>query len=92
MSLNLEIKTKLDELQAALLDSHPSMPMLLRDIHRTLKAQPDQVTLLTEQDIALLIQGLQKQTNTVLASSPKSSRAKSSKAALSKMTAADLGF
>lgn len=89
--LNLEIKTKLDALQEALLSSNPEMPVLLRDIHRTLKAQPDQVTLMTEEEIHIVIQGLEKQTNSHIAASvTKPSAAK--KASLKNVTTEDLGF
>ena len=91
--LNLEIKTKLDALYHALLDSNPSMPTLLRDIHVTLKNQPEQVTLMTEQELHIVIQGLEKQTNTYLAASTvKSSKSAAGKAKLKNATAADLGF
>ena len=46
-AINLEIKSKLDELEQALLSAHPTLPTLLRDIHTTLKKQPEQVTLMT---------------------------------------------
>lgn len=90
-NLNLEIKTKLDELEQALLTNHPTMSTILRDIHKTLKAQPDIVTLMSEEEIAIVVQGLTKQTNTKLVESTlKPSAAK--KAALSKVTSDDLGF
>lgn len=89
--LNLDIKSKLDELQQALLTAHPTMPQLLRDIHKTLKAQPDQVTLMTEDEIAIVVQGLEKQTNSNLtASAMKPTKAK--KESLSKATSDDFGF
>lgn len=89
--LNLEIKTKLDALQEALLSSHPTLPTLLRDIHRTLKSQPDQVTLMTEEEIHIVVQGLEKQTNTYIAASvTKASSAR--KNSLKKVTTDELGF
>lgn len=91
--LNLEIQTKLQALQQALLDSHPALPTLLRDIHTTLKNQPEQVTLMTEDEIHLVIQGLEKQTNTYLAATTlKSSKSPSAKAKLKATSSADLGF
>lgn len=93
--LNIEIKAKLDDLQAALLASDPQMPTLLRDIHRVLKAQPDQVTLMTENEVAIVVAGLQKQTNTNLAEltlSRGKSASKLTRAKLAAMTAEDLGF
>lgn len=89
--LNLEIKSKLDELQAALLAKHPTMPTLLRDIHKTLKSYPEQVTLMTEEEIAIVVQGLEQQTNSQLAASAmKPTKAK--KESLKNVTSDDLGF
>lgn len=91
--LNLEIKTKLDALQEALLESHPSMPTLLRDIHTTLKNQPEQVTLMTEEELAIVVQGLQKQTNTHIAAAITKKRSPSKRATLkATLNAEDLGF
>ena len=58
------LTTKLDELHAAILSSHPSMPTLLQQIHRNLQQDPEQVTLLTTEQVAIIIQGLSKQTQT----------------------------
>jgi hypothetical protein len=89
--LNLEIKSKLDQLSVALLDAHPQIPTLLRDIRNTLKAFPEQVTLMTEEEINLCVRGLEKQTNSYIAAATvKPSAAK--KAALKNVTSDDLGF
>ena len=89
--LNLEIKTKLMDLQTALLENHPTMPTILRDIHKTLKAQPDNVTLMSGEEIQLVIKGLEKQTNSHLAAAVmKPSKAK--KESLKNVTTDDLGF
>ena len=88
--LNLEIQTKLDALSEALLQAHPTTPTLLKDIHRTLKAQPEQVTLMSEQELHLVVQGLMKQTNSNLAAAMKPARAK--KESLKSMTLDELGF
>ena len=89
--LNLEIQTKLDALSQALLESHPTIPTLLKDIHRTLKAQPEQVTLMSESELHVVVQGLMKQTNSNLAAAAmKPVRAK--KESLKSMTLDELGF
>lgn len=89
--LNLDIKTKLDDLEQALLNNHPGMAMQLRDIHKTLKAQPDIVTLMSEEEIAIVVRGLQKQTNSQLvAATLKPTKAK--KESLKNATADDFGF
>lgn len=59
-----EIKMKIAELQESILAAHPRMPMLLRDIHAVLKADPDNVTLLSEEDIGVIVSGLKLQTKT----------------------------
>jgi len=91
--VNFEIKSKLDELQAALLASHPTIPTLLRDIHRTLKAQPEQVTLLTDEELNIVVRGLEKQTNSYIAAAvTKATKSTTSRKTLSKATMDDLGF
>lgn len=82
-----EVKEKLAALESALLEKLPTMPTLLRDIHRSLKADPDTVTLLTEEECSILVQGLKKQTQTSISTTAlKQPRKK----ALSKMTVDDL--
>ena len=80
------IKEKLANLEQSLLDGTPNMPVLLRDIHRELKADPDTVTLLTEEECATLVKGLKKQTSTEIATKA----VKSTKKAASKITVDDL--
>jgi len=79
-SLDL-VREKIANLQAALLEKHPRMPLLLQEIHQTLKAQPENVTLLPEEDIQILVSGLQNQTNTFLAESIVKSKGKAGTAA-----------
>jgi len=62
-----EVREKLASLEAALLQDTPGMPELLRDIHRTLKADPDVVTLLSEEECSILVQGLKQVTKTEIA-------------------------
>lgn len=82
-----EVREKLAQLEEALLSATPNMPTILRDIHRNLKADPDIVTILSEQECSILVQGLKKVTATEIASTVS---AKKPKKALSKMTLADL--
>lgn len=90
-ALNLEIKTKLDELQQALLANTPNMPTLLRDIHKALKSFPEQVTLATEEELAIIVSALEKQTTSKLVESTmKPTKAK--KESLKKVTSDELGF
>lgn len=89
--LNLDIKTKLDELEQLLLTNHPTMATALRDLHKVLKAQPDIVTLMSEEEIAIVVKGLTQQTNSKLVESTLKPSA-TKKKALSKVTSDDLGF
>ena len=60
------IAMKIAELSQMILAAHPRMPMLLRDIHTILKNDPDNVTLLSEEDIGVIVSGLKLQTKTVI--------------------------
>ncbi len=65
----IQVREKILSLQTAMLDRHPRMPTLLQEIHAALKAQPENVTLLPEEEIAILVKGLQHQTGVFLAES-----------------------
>jgi hypothetical protein len=88
--LSLDIRMQIASLQEALLNAHPTMPILLRDIHRNLKSDPAIVTLLSEEDIAIIVSGLKKQTMTEITASVLKTPSATSKAKLSKTTLADL--
>lgn len=62
-----QVKSKIAELESALLTAHPTMPVLLRDIHTHLKNDASVVTLLSETDIGVIVRGLKVQTNTEIA-------------------------
>jgi len=81
-----ELREKVGQLQTALLTAHPMMPTLLRTIHMQLKADPEIVTLLSDDEIHIIVEGLKKQTNTELAMSMLSGKGKS----LKKLTVDDL--
>jgi hypothetical protein len=61
------LKEKVADLSQAILDKHPRMPTLLREIHTTIRQYPEQVTLLSEEEISTIVSGLQVQTNTAFA-------------------------
>ena len=56
------LKEKVAELEQRILSKHPSMPVLLAQIHKTISAQPEQVTLLSEEEIGVIVDGLKIQT------------------------------
>lgn len=68
-TIPFDLQEKIASLQDAILNAHPKMPTLLHEIHKTLRAQPENVTLLSEEDIHILVSGLEHQTKTFLATS-----------------------
>ena len=81
-----QITEKILSLQNALLSHHPQIPTLLRDIHTTLRKDPDLVTALEDEQIATVVAALKKQTNTEIVTTASKSSTKSVK----KITALDL--
>ena len=63
------ISLKISELDQALKESSPTMPTLLRDIHKSLSLDPENVTLLSPQEVAIIVNGLSKQTQTIITTS-----------------------
>jgi hypothetical protein len=57
-----DLQTKVAELSQLILDKHPRMPVLLREIHTTLRQYPENVTLLSEEEIGVIVSGLIVQT------------------------------
>ncbi len=89
MSANMnlmEIQSTIQELEAALLSAHPEMPVLLRKIHSKLKEDPELVTLLSEEEIAQVINGLKVQTNVQL-TAPKKPASEKKPSATSRLNA-----
>lgn len=79
---------KVSELSAALTARHPKMPTLLREIHQTLSKYPEQVTLMSEEDIHAVVEGLKVQTGVEFANTvTKPSAAKSLKGKIDKLGA-----
>lgn len=67
--LAFQVAESIEDLRSKLLTQHPEMPLLLRKIHQTLKADPDVVTLLSDDQISVIVNGLSKQTQTTIATS-----------------------
>lgn len=75
--MNIEsTRLQIASLQEALLSSHPKLPTLLREIHTAIKNDPEQVTLLSEEEISVIVSGLSRQTQTELVASSASSKKK----------------
>lgn len=67
--LGFELQEKVAALSEAILSRHPMMPILLREIHTTLRAYPENVTLASEEEIAIIVEGLKMQTGIEFAAS-----------------------
>lgn len=74
-----QLKESVESLKQALLAAHPTMPQLLQQIHRKLKEEPTIVTMLSEEEICTIVDGLKKQTLTTIATSTAKSKSKSLK-------------
>lgn len=90
MTPHENISLKIAELSSSLLSSHPSMPSLLRDIHHNLKQDPELVTLLSPSEVAAIVSGLSKQTQTTISTQILSSKSKGKK--VSDLSDDDLGL
>ena len=64
---NFSVVEKLASLEEALVSKTPGISTLCRDIHRELKSDPDCVTLLSEEQVSVLVRGLKHHTSTEIA-------------------------
>ena len=64
-----QVQERIVNLSIALTNAHPTISSLLREIHTQLKADPEVVTLLSEEEIAVVVSGLKRQTATEIATS-----------------------
>jgi hypothetical protein len=65
---HLDFLSKMNALQAAIHKQHPTMPVLLMQIHKQLRADPELTSTLSEEAIGVIVKGLQLQTKTELVS------------------------
>lgn len=65
---HLDFLAKMNSLQQAIHKQHPTMPVLLMQIHKQLRADPELVGTLSEEAIGVIVKGLQIQTKTELVS------------------------
>jgi hypothetical protein len=86
---NSFILERLAQLQQDLQQATPNISGCLREIHRALLTDPEQVTLLTNEQRAVFFQGLSKHTNTVITTAASKSR-QSSKKEFASMSLDDL--
>jgi hypothetical protein len=63
------LSLKIAELSQAITSTLPNMPSLLQEIHKNLKSDPDLITILSSEEVAIIISGLSKQTQTTITTS-----------------------
>lgn len=85
------VADSVSELQVAIHSAHPRMPQLLHDIWSTLHKYPEQVTLLSEEQMEVVFSGLEKIVDTDLAALTLKSATKSG-GKKAPVTTASLGF
>jgi len=79
LTISEQVSSAIAELSSCMLSQHPRMPQLLSEISKTLKANPDCVTLLAEEEIAVIVSGLKQQTKTEIVTAAPKTRTKSLK-------------
>ncbi len=85
------ISQKIAELDQALKTANPGMENLLQTIHRNLSADPQLVHLLKEEEVAILIRGLETKTRTKILEETVKSASRGGKS-LKKLSESDLGM
>lgn len=66
-TLPIELENKILTLETAVKERLPGMAGMLQDIWTALKKQPENVTLLSDEQTNIIVQGLEAQTGTKLA-------------------------
>lgn len=71
-----QVRENIAKLQEALLTAHPTMPILLQQIHRQLKDDPALVTVISEEEIGVIVSGLSTHTGVLLQAAEKAKGSK----------------
>lgn len=78
MNLAEQVQEKLIEMEEVVKTNTPGLPTLLRTVHTLLKKDPEVVTLLSESDCNILVEGLKEHTKIELATKAMKSKPKKS--------------
>lgn len=89
-TLPIDLQEKFIKLNTALLERMPQMPGILQEIWVALKKQPENVTLLSEEEIQRIVAGLEVQTDTKLLDIAMKSKSPSVAKKLKGLTADDI--
>ena len=60
--LSTDLQMRIASLESAILATHPTLPVILREIHKQLRDDPAVVTLMTPEEIRVVVSGLKVQT------------------------------
>ncbi len=60
--LPTDLQMRIASLESAILATHPTLPVILREIHKQLRDDPAIVTLMTPEEIRVVVSGLKVQT------------------------------
>ena len=60
--LPTDLQMRIASLESAILATHPTLPVILREIHKQLRDDPAIVTLMTPEEIRVVVSGLKLQT------------------------------
>lgn len=85
-----KLHEKITQLDSLLKQEHPGYPSLLKDIHTTLSKQPDNVTLLADEEVAVIVSAAIRQAGIQI--SAKAAKKKTTAASLKGITLEDIGF
>lgn len=67
MNIQEQLQDKIAEIQTTLETSAPGLPSLLRTVHSQLKKDPELVTLLSDEECSVIVNGLKEHTKIELA-------------------------
>lgn len=91
--LGFEFLDKINALELSMLERHPLLPNLLREVYTALRKQPENVVLANEEELAILVSALDRQTGSELAALAVSQVKKpAAKKSAAKMDASQLGL
>lgn len=68
-AITFRLRQSVSELTAALLAKHPSLATLLKEIHLTIRKYPEQVTILTEEELNGIFHSYEEMSKITLANS-----------------------
>lgn len=83
LSTENAIKGKIDALQKSLQQKLPDYESILHFIHRSLAENPDTVHLLTDEEVGIIVAGLQKRTGIFIAGAEADKKVKGKKGSVS---------